>query len=87
MANNLQPKIFIKDMGHLSYGKPRPRREYDWVQQRRNTMGDKGGKKNKEKGQKQKAMKQAKDLKEKQDKQPKAQWNGNRLRGQGDRQE
>ncbi len=48
------------------------RREYDWLQQRRNKMGDKGGKKNKEKGQKQKATKQARDLKEKKDKQPKA---------------
>jgi hypothetical protein len=29
MANDLQPKMFIEDMGLLSYGKPRPRREYD----------------------------------------------------------
>jgi len=50
------------------------RREYDWLQERRNTMGDKGGKKNKEKGQKQKATKQTKDLEEKKDKQPKAHW-------------
>jgi len=55
-----------------SFGTRPSRREYDCLQQRRNTMGDKGGKKNKEKGQKQKATKQAKELKEKKDKQPKA---------------
>jgi len=48
------------------------RREYGWQHQRRNSMGDKGGKKDKEKGQKQKSNKQAKDLKEKKNKQPKS---------------
>jgi len=46
--------------------------KYDRQNQRRHTMGDKGGKKGKDKDQKQKSIKQAKDLKEKKDKQPKS---------------
>jgi hypothetical protein len=65
------PSAHTSDSIHREGHRFPERQEYDRQNQRRRTMGDKGGKKDKEKGQKQKSMKHEKDLKDKKDKQPK----------------